>query len=146
MATTTKWLRGGTLESLLTTGLNSLANNGLVLSSAVTITDSGYVLADVELVVTFGTNPTANTGISVWFLREVDGSTYEDGDASTTPARAPDLVLPVRATTSAQRIIVPNVLLPPGTFKALIKNDGTGQAFASSGNTLKLKCYTTQAV
>lgn len=145
MATVTTWKRGTTVETPLSTGLNSLANNGLALSSAVTLTDAGYLLADVELVVTFGSAPTANTGIAVWFLREVDGSNYGDGDASTTPARAPDLVLPVRAVTTAQRIIVSNVLLPPGTFKALLKNDGTGQAFAASGNTLKILPYTLQA-
>lgn len=143
MATTNKYLRGSTEESLLTTGLNSLANNGLAVSGAITITDSGHILADVTLVVTYGSAPTANTGCSIWFLRETDGTNYEDGDASTTPARAPDLVIPLRAVTTAQRIIR-KCVLPPGTFKALLKNDGTGQAMAASGNTLKLKPFTTQ--
>lgn len=145
MSTTNKYLRGSTEESILTTGLNSLANNALAISGAITITDTGHMLADVCLVVTFGTNPTADTGVSIWFLRETDGTNYEDGGTSLTPARRPDLVIPVLPSTSAQRIIR-RCVLPPGLFKVLLKNDGTGQSFAASGNTLKLKPFTTQQV
>lgn len=140
----------GTIATLMSTGLNSLANNGLVLGSAFDNTiggggGDGYSFADVELVVTFGTNPTANTGIAVWFLGAPDGTNYEDGDSSTTPARLPDAVFPVRAVTTAQRI-VRRVYLPPGLLKPLLRNDGTGQAFASSGNTLKARPYTPEGV
>jgi hypothetical protein len=137
----------GSQTSVLTTELNSLANNALNISAAFDNTygaaGNGYVLADVELVVQFGTNPTAGTGIAVWFLQSQDGTNYEDGDASTTPARRPDLVIPVRAVTTAQRIIR-RVNLPPGKLKVLAKNDGTGQAFAASANTLKIRPYTYQ--
>lgn len=150
MAAVVEKLLLGSQTSLLTTGLNSLANNSLAVSSAfdntIGQTGDGYVLCDLELVVTFGTNPTAGTGIAVWFLQTQDGTNYEDGDASTTPARAPDAVIPVRASTSAQRIIVKHVDMPPGLFKALLKNDGTGQAFAASGNTLKIRPYTREGV
>src|SRR4051812_13004672 len=96
----------GSIATLLSTGLNSLANNSLAVSSAYDNTQGGgggdgYTLCDLELVVTFGTNPTANTGVSVWFLAVPDGTNYEDGDASTTPARAPDVVFPLRAVTTA---------------------------------------------
>lgn len=127
----------GTIGSILTTELNSMANNALVLSSDVSLSETGYLECDLELVVTFGSSPTASTGFSVWFLRVIDGTNYEDGGTSVTPSRAPDLVIPVRAVTTAQRIIVTGYL-PPNTFKVLIKNDGTGQAIASSGNTLKI--------
>jgi hypothetical protein len=129
----------GTLDTALSTELNSLANNALAAkSSALTLSTAGYLMGEVELSITFGTSPTASTGISVWFLREVDGSDYESGSSSLTPARAPDVVLPVIATTSAQRVIVPCVI-PPGTFIPLAKNDGTGQAFPSSGTTIKIR-------
>lgn len=139
---TTKWLRG-TIATLLSAGLNSLANNGLALSSAF---DNGTALdlqGELELVVTYGSAPTANTGCAVWLLRNVDGTNYEDGSDSVTPARAPDLVFPLRAVTTGQRIILP-VTIPPGSWKALLKNDGTGQAMAASGNTLKLRPLTYQ--
>lgn len=146
MATTLEYLRG-TTDTALSTELNSLANNGLAAkATALSITSSLYVIAEVELKVTYGTNPTANTGCSVWWCREVDGTNYEDGfDASLTPARAPDVVLPVRAVTTAQRIIR-TCIIPPGAFYPLLKNDGTGQAMSASGNTLKIKPLTFQNV
>lgn len=143
MSTTTTQLRG-TTQNALTTELNSLANNALAISAAViTVTSGGYLSVEVEGVFTFGVAPTANTGLSVWFLREIDGTNYEDGSASITPARAPDLVIPVRAVTTAQRVSIP-LSLPPGNFFALLKNDGTGQALAASGNTLKIRPTTLQ--
>jgi hypothetical protein len=150
MATTTKYLRGSE-QTLLDTAMNSLTNNSLAISAAITVSDTGYILADITFVFTFGTNPTVNTGFSIWFLRETDGTNYEDGDgtfggsANTTPARLPDVVIPVRAVTTAQRV-VKQVVLPPGPFKCLVKNDGTGQTLAASGNTLKIKAFTYQGV
>lgn len=148
MATTEKWLLGSQ-ATLLSTGLNSLANNGLALSSlfdnTVGQTGDGYILCDVELVATYGSAPTANTGVAVWFLGAQDGTNYEDGDASTTPARMPDVVFPLRTVTTAQRILR-RVWLPWGKLKALLKNDGTGQAMAASGNTLIIRPVTLQGV
>jgi hypothetical protein len=151
MSTTITQLRGSTEQTLLSTELNTLANNTLVLGSAITLTDAGYLLADITLVVGFGAAPTVNTSVSVWLLRETDGTNYEDGAAGATgvttlPARAPDVVFPLRAATGAHtQRVVRQIVLPPGTFKALLLNDGTGQAFAGSGNTLKLKASTFQA-
>lgn len=148
MATTEKLLLASQ-TSLMTTGLNSLANNGLVLGSAfdntIGQTGDGYVLCDLELVFTHGSNPTAGTAHSFWFIQTQDGTNYEDGDASTTPGRPPDVIFPVRAVTSAQRVIR-RTWLPPGIWKPLLKNDGTGQAMAASGNTLKVRPVTSQGV
>jgi hypothetical protein len=136
MSTKTTYTTDGSIATLISTGLNSLANNSLVAGSA--YSGSGnYLMAEIELVVTFGTSPTANTGASIWFLRSIDGTNTEDGSSSVTPSRAPDLVIPFEVTTSAQRIIR-RCIIPPGTFTPLLKNDGSGQAFAASGNTLKI--------
>jgi hypothetical protein len=133
----------GTATTVLSTGLNSLANNALVASSAITLStgEPGYQRCEAELVVTYGTAPAANTACVVWLLREIDGTNYEDGSSTVTPSRNPDLVFPLRAVTTAQRIVVTGDL-PPGSFVALLRNDGTGQAMASSGNTLKLRPLT----
>jgi hypothetical protein len=148
MATVEKLLLSSQ-TSLLTTGLNSLANNGLAISSAFDNTvgqaGDGYTLCDLELVVTYGSAPTANTAVSVWLLGSQDGTNYEDGDASTTPAKLPTCVFPLRAVTTAQRIIR-RVALPWGLMKAVLKNDGTGQAMAASGNTLKIRPVTREMV
>lgn len=145
MATTQKWIRG-TADTVLTTELNSLANNSnVVKATAIAPSSSEYTMVEVELYVTFGSTPTANTGISVWFLREIDGTNYEDGSSTVTPTRNPDVVFGVRATTNAQRMIK-TCMLPPGNFKPLVRNDGTGQAFAASGNTVKIRPVTLQSV
>lgn len=140
----------GSQATLLSTELNSLANNGTALGSAYNNTigggsGDGYTLCDVELVVTYGSAPTANTGVSLWFLQTQDGTNYSDGDNSTTPATAPDVVFPLRAVTTAQRV-VRRALLPWGNFKPLAKNDGVGQAMAASGNTVKVRPVTPEGV
>lgn len=142
MATTfTTQYYSGTNTSILTTELNSLANNTGAISSAITFSETDYLMGLWELVVTFGVAPSANTGVSVWILAAPDGTNYEDGSSSVFPQRSPDIVLPCRAITTAQRIIKMGPLLP-GTTKFLLKNDGTGQTMAASGNTLKIQPIT----
>lgn len=137
----------GTTSTVLDTGLNSLANNSNALSAefdnTAGQTGDGYVEVTVEFAGAFAASPAASTGVSVWLLRAIDGTNYEDGDSSTTPARAPDLVLPVRAVSTAQRV-AQRTMMPAGKFKVLLRNDGTGQALASSGNTLKIRPITYQ--
>ena len=150
MATTEKLLLGTTTQ-LITTGLNSLANNAQVLSGAYDNTQGGAgdgaVLAEFELfIASMGGAATANTALTLWAVQSLDGTNYEDGDASTTPAKLPLCVFPVRAVSTAQRITRVSIPLPPGLSKYLLRNDGTGQALASSGNILSIRPYSRQAV
>jgi hypothetical protein len=132
----------GTSQSLLSTELNSLANNAnAVHASSVTLTNQGYRTGRFELVVTFGTAPTAGTSLVVWLLTEIDGTNFEDGSASVTPLRPPDLIFPLRAVTTAQRIAV-YADLPEGLVRPLLRNAGTNQAMAASGNTLIVRAVT----
>jgi len=134
----------GTNDSVMTTELNSLANNASVASSVITVTSTGYLLAEFELYVAgMGGTPTANTAFDLWLLRRPDGTNYEDGSSSVTPTRGPDVWFPIRAVSTAQRI-VRVCELPPGLWTALVRNNGTGQALAASANTMKVRPYTTQ--
>src|SRR6266446_4054145 len=105
----TKWLLG-TQTSLLTTELNSLANNAFTVASAAfnnTIgqTGDGYIACDIEGVFVFAANPTANTGVLIWFIMAPDGTNYENTPtASITLGRAPDVVLPVTAGQTGTRV------------------------------------------
>jgi hypothetical protein len=137
-------LTRGTATNVLTTELNSLANNANALGAAITFStgEPGYLQAEAELLIAgMGGTPTANTTFTVWLLREIDGTNYEDGGTSVTPTRVPDIIFPIRAVATAQRIIQV-CSLPPGNFKALVRNDATGQAMAASGNCLKLRPMT----
>lgn len=136
-------LASGTLAAALTTELNSLANNGLAISPELTVAPQNYLEAEIEYLGAHAVAPTANTCMTLWILRALDGANYEDGSATVTPLRSPDAFFPLRAVTTAQRI-VKRVLLPPGLFKILLKNDATGQALAAASNTLKIKPLTPQ--
>jgi len=92
------------------------------------------------LVMAHFTNGTMRTSVNAWFLVSTDGdTTYPDGDASTTPAWPPDMIFPLRAVSTAQ--VVPFLVrqMPLGSFKVLIRNDGTG---ATMNTTWSLKCRT----
>lgn len=129
-------------------GLISLPNNAFIGSSGID-TSSGdlSLLAEIELDVTFGTPPTSNTGFSVWFLRATDGGTQFEFNYGSggywTPARLPDVVLPLMSSVLQQIVIVP-ALIPPGNWKVWAKNDGTGQTTSSSGCNMYIRPLTYQ--
>ena len=131
-------LGSGSIQTLLSTALNSLANNALALTAA--FTPANYQRrALVEIAISgFGGNVAVNGAISLWSLASIDGTTYEDGGASLTPARFADRVFPLRSGISGAQTVVRWVPLAPGASKLLLKNDATGQALASSGNTLRI--------
>lgn len=135
------------IATVLTTELNSLASGSRKLSGAIS-NDGATELNfwdDVELVVTFGTAPSVGEVVSLYLIPAADNSNFADGSDSVDPP-ATSFVgsFPLRAVTSAQRLVVRGVQLPPTEFKYLIKNE-TSQAFASSGNTLKRVPYRTQS-
>ena len=84
----------------------------------------------------------AGTNALIWCLSQIDGTNYEDGSASVIPARQPDVIIPVRAVSGAQRIHVIGTL-PPDTWYVLLSQN-TGQAWASTLNTLKVLPLTNQ--
>lgn len=136
----------GTITTVLSTGLNSLANNSNVLSSAITLStgEQGYRFGEWELyIASSAAAMTANTAFTGWIIQALDGTNDEDGGTSVTPARTPDLIFQVRAVSTAQRITWQSEL-PTGSFKVLLRNDGTGQTIASSGNALKVRPKTEQ--
>lgn len=135
MSVTQKYLLSGGSTVLISGGMASLANNALCSGAAFDntqgATGDGYTLADMELYVSgMGGAATANTAVSVWLLSTQDGSNYEDGSTTVTPARLPDVIFPVRAVSGAQRIIR-RLAAPQGVWIPLLKNDGTGQTITS---------------
>ena len=132
----------GTLDPVFATGSTAaLANNALAVTAAYTPTTANYLTAEVEFTGTFATAPTAGTGLSVWFLRAVDGTNYEDGGTAVTPTRGYDMVMPFAPITTAQRVTRLVVVFAPGAIKVLVKNDGSGQSL-SAGWGLKIRPLT----
>ncbi len=144
----------GTPFNLLTTELNSLANNAVAVSSvagasgvldnSASAAGDGSIVGDVELTLAaLGGTPTAGYGLSVWFLRSFDGTTFEgytSGTTSTAPLnRPPDLVFSFGGqATPNSPIIAPDVAMPVGHFKALAWSNGSGVALGATGNSLKI--------
>jgi hypothetical protein len=148
----------GTTTQLLSTELNSLASNAAaaVISSVGGTSGvfdntaggggfDGYPLARFELVLAAPAGAlTAGTAVLIWFISQVDATNYEDGGSAVIPARTPDLVIPVRAVSTAQRITRLGSL-PPNTWKVLL-SQATGQTWNAAGNTLKVSPVTKQGV
>ena len=146
-----KWLpstRSGNPISILTTELNSLGSTGSAISSAIDNDADRDTLADFELLITYGTNPTAGTIIEVYIIRTVDGTNYEDGSTTGPILPASGFVggFVLRAVTTAQRMIIPGVPIPPRDFKVIVVARTTGQTAAASGNTLVGYFYGRQSV
>lgn len=144
-ATTLNLIEQGNPTTLLSTELNSLANNALctpgpaVNNVFATANLNGYPWAKLILTLAAYTGtPAANSSINGWWLLSSDGgTTYEDGSSSVQPARRPDFIIPVRAVaTGPQLIIIDRVKIPVGKFKPLLLNNGLGLALAASGNSL----------
>lgn len=154
MTTTLKQIEQGSSVTLMSTELNSLANNANVTSS---VGGSSGVFANVVGGSNFDGNPrgklqflmggtvtalTAGGAIQVWFLLSVDGTNYENG---TPPPRNPDVVIPLGALTTAQRV-TRRCSFPVGNFKVLVVNSATGQSMPASGNTLVALLNTDEGV
>ena len=156
MPTTEKYAVAGSWTTVLSTELNSLANNSNAVSSVLGGTGvfdntqggvgDGYTLCEIEYSFSFAVAPTANTAVVLYFLKRLsDGSSYSDGSSSVTPVGAYSITLPLRAVTG-QQTDVRHAWLPMGVMKFLARNDGTGQALASSGNTVKIRPTTRAGV
>ena len=141
-----KHLKYEAIVSVMTTELNSLANNARAISAAMggDAVDAN-LFGDWELAFTFAVAPTADTVIDLYLIRAADGTNYADGDATNRPPSNTFVgSYQVRAVATAQRITVPDVLFPPGLYKAIIYNNGTGQALTASGHTLKVRPHNRQ--
>lgn len=151
----------GVVADLIAADLNTLANNAYILSTVVfdntagNTPDSthgdGYTRGILELVLggVLGSNPAANSGITFWFIKSIDGTNYEAGTAAVPPIRPADGVLlfqPASTAAADQRTTKAIVDLPPCKFKLLAKNDGSGVSLPSSGNKVRLLPITDEGV
>lgn len=138
----------GSISTVLSTELNSLANNaGTAASSAVDNATNLDQLAYFELNATFGSNPTADSTVDLYLMYSLDGTNYADYTSGTTPvANGTNYVgsFVLKATTSAQRVHSPPVYLRAYKFKVAAVNK-SGVAFPASGSTIKLVTEIAQA-
>jgi hypothetical protein len=131
----TEKLTIGTKSVLMTrSDLSELANDAIVLSTAFDTTGAcgkvDYVACRVALAIKMAATSDIGGGVSVWFLKSKDdGVTYEDAGTGGTPLRRPDFSTfgPLDTT---QRVLYMDLMLTAGKYITLLKNYGTGHAFA----------------
>lgn len=142
MANTGLWKAPSSVVSLLSTELNSLANNAASAASSVIANQTNLdVYADFWLHLATLT-PTAPNYITIYVLEAIDGSTYPAA-TGTILRNQPEHVLCTFAldpAVGAQDCVVRNVLLPPASFKVVLDNQA-GPALNAAGNTLKMITY-----
>ena len=122
--------------TILSTGLNSLASlSNSAASAAVDNTTARYTRADVQLYL--AAQGSSGAIVTLFMLTRTDGTNYDSLDATTAE---PVAVFSLDASTTARYVTVRGLTLPPENVQFFVRN-GTGQAMASSGNTVTLRQY-----
>lgn len=152
MATTFEWAAPETLATALTTQMDSLANSTSdttgfgTLSSEIDNSAGLFQYIELEFhIATQGGARAAGAFVVAMISVAVDsaGPTYPD---DSNAAFAEQLsFFSLDAATTARTITKNGIPIPPNKFKLYVWNK-TGQAFASSGNTLKYRRYNEQGV
>jgi hypothetical protein len=146
------WLAGQgaglSWTSYMSTELNSIASGNAILASADITNGTGLDrYMDVSVVLASATFPnTAGLNISLHIYPLSDDAThYGDGKFTSSvagpPNYAPCATIPlIINVTQAQYGQATGIVIPPGTFRLVLCNNG-GVALAASGNTVKYRTY-----
>jgi hypothetical protein len=145
MANIGKWNAPSGIASQLTTELNSLATSTMCSASAIYDNSTAGTLniyCDLEVNLA-ALSPTAGAYVAVYLWGAPDGTNFpaqSDADLRLTSTQL-FCTIPIGTTAStAQRVVVRNLVLPPEQVKWKIDNQ-TGTALATSGNTMKIITY-----
>jgi len=144
MANIGEWILSGTgLTTVLSTGLNSLANNTMSAASSTYDNSANLDLyVDIEVVLA-SLSPAAGAFVAIYVWEAVDGSNFpaqSDADLRLTSSQLL-VAIPIGTTAAtAQRVVARNILLPPAKIQFKLDNQA-GVALGASGNTVKVLPY-----
>lgn len=143
MANIGKWNTPSSPVTVLSTELNSLGDQTQsAASSAIANNTNLDIYVDVEVNLA-SLSPGAGAYVVLYILEAIDGSNYPAQSATDLRLTNTQLlcVIPIGVTaTTAQRVVVRNVVIPPGSFKIILDNYA-GASLAASGNTVKFLAY-----
>lgn len=143
MAGIGKWGTGVGLTTVLSTGLNSLANNTMSAASSTIANQTNLDLyCDIEVALA-SLSPATGAYVAIYILESVDGTNFpaqSDADLRLTTTQLLAVIPLGTATTTAQRVAARNILLPPNAFQLKLDNQA-GVALNASGNTVKIDTY-----
>jgi hypothetical protein len=142
MANAIKWATPTAENSVISTGLDSLANDARAISSAIDNETNKDRFCSFELdLATQGSARSSGAYVAIYIVTSVDGTNFQMGDASVSPpANSLVATMPLDAATTARYQNSNLIPLPPLQLKVIAENK-TGQAFASSGSELKITQY-----
>lgn len=134
-----------TIATALSTEMNALQNGAYTVVSGV-LDPGGKMYMGLKLRLASLTPGASNTGISLYRLPSIDGSTFPDGGGAVAPAPENFLcAFGTLSTSAGAKACDMEVFLPgPATFKLVLLN-GAGVALANTGNTLEVRFYTPQS-
>ena len=140
-----KWATPDTAEDVLTTELNSLSDAANKITTTAISNDQ---TAELDMYADFvlslaaqGSARDSGAHVDLYILPQSDGTNYPYGGDSLDPSSNHWVgSFMFDAATNARVEVIRGVALPPMDFHVLVINQ-TGQAFASSGNTLQLRRY-----
>ena len=136
-----KWSSYASIQTALSTGLNSLADNDTNISAAIDNSSNLHLFMDVEVyLASVDLSAQTNPAVYIYVITSLDGTNYEDGSDSVVPPQMPTRIAALRAVNGAQRRVVRGIAITPGLFKIVVENQ-SGAALAASGNTVKYRTY-----
>lgn len=151
MASTVTWTALSSFQTMiagttLSPTLKNMTSTSKVLGNPYDNTVGKDTLSEWDLIMTFPSAPTAGGYLSLYLMEAIDGTHYADGDSSIAPAQTAwvgDFL--VRNVTSAQRMQLSGVRLPPTKFKPLlINNTSQGTSNTDGDNILSFVTYNPQ--
>lgn len=126
MATVNFYWGASTTNTIVVTSsnLSGLTTGSLAISTGTYNNSTGYPYAYAELLIESTGALASGDFLQGWFLVSANGTNFEDSTGlSVSPARAADVIWPLRAVTnSTQRSIIKNVTLPASPFYTLVQN------------------------
>jgi len=136
-----------TIFTALSTELNSLADASVCSASSAFDNDSSgqrFPSAMLEIYIAAQAAIRNQYGfVSVFLVPTTDGTNYGNATAECLDNYLVGSYVLDSATTA--RYITAQIVLPPTDYKILLRNN-TGQALASSGNTVKIRKFTAEDV
>lgn len=129
--------------TVLTTGLNSLANaaNSAV-SNAIDNSTTLDLYADFTLVVGAQTARTGTPTVELYITPAMDGANYDDANETINDKIG---TFKLDTATNARRVTVRDVPIPPGLYKVYVRNLSS-QTFAAAANTVSIRTHSLKTV
>lgn len=148
MTTEYKYEAPASIVSYLSTDLNSLADDDTFVGAKIDNVADGenelFIALELYLAAQ-GSARSSGATVNVYLLPSLDDTTFNYGDdAGLTDAGCLKAIFALDAAVTARRVIRTDIPIPPFDFKLQVEN-ATGQAFASSGNTLKYRIYSMES-